>query len=137
MNTDNDIINQVRLCAKKFVEKEYPSEAPYFDIAWETYMKAFQSNTNTGSDRMLRIKDLRKPTVRDSEEPATEAERSSTIMAPKAIRAFHILLSRAEKMESGSSEKSKQEMLLLLSQKKFPSEFSMKIVDFLMEQVYQ
>jgi len=131
MNTEKDFMNQVRHCAKEFIEREYPDEAPYFDIAWETFKKAIQSK-NIGRDRGLTIGDLKKPSVRDSNE-SFGLGRRSTITAPRVIRAFHILFAMMQRKESKTSENLKQEMLHLLSQENFSSEFSMKIVDFFME----
>ena len=125
MNVDKEIMNQVKLYAQEFVEREYPEEAPYFDIAWETYRKALQDESNTGPRRMLTVRDLKKPTVRLS--------RSSPIMAPRVIRAFHILFTVTDRVESESRKRSKQEMLQFFSQEKFSFEFSMKIVDFFTE----
>ncbi len=133
MKVDRDIMNQVKRCAKEFVEKEYPEEALYFDIAWTTYSKALQGNPSTSSGRILTIKDLRKPTVRDLRKPTVRLGGSSTIMAPRVIRAFHILFTTNQRMESEPNENHKQEMLQLLSQEKFSTEFSTKVVNFFME----
>ncbi|MBU7010736.1 MAG: hypothetical protein HXS46_08600 [Theionarchaea archaeon] len=133
MNVDKEIMNQVKLYAQEFVEREYPEEAPYFDIAWETYRKALQDESNTGPRRMLTVRDLKKPTVRDLKKPTVRLSRSSPIMAPRVIRAFHILFTVTDRVESESRKRSKQEMLQFFSQEKFSFEFSMKIVDFFTE----
>ncbi len=132
MNVDKEIMNQVKRCAQDFVEREYPEEAPYFDIAWETYRKALQDEL-TGPRRILTVRDLKKPTVRDLKKPTVNLSRSSTIMAPRVIRAFHILFTVTDRVKSGSHNYSKQEMLQLLSQEKFSFDFSAKIVDFFTE----
>ena len=132
MKVDREVMNQVRRCSKEFIEKEYPEEALYFDIAWTTYSKALQGNPSAYSGRILTINDLRKPTVRDLRKPTVRLGGSSTIMAPRVIRAFHILFLN-QRMESEPDENHKQEMLQLLSQEKFSSEFSTKVVNFFVE----
>lgn len=124
MNADTDIMDQIKHYAEKFMEKEYPDEAPYFPIAWDTFMRVLQDKNDD--------LELVKPTVRDSEESVV-LEQDDTIMAPTVIRAFHILFTITQKMESDNPETLKQEMLQVLSQNKFPLEFSMEIVDFFME----
>ena len=124
MNADTDIMDQIKHYAEKFMEKEYPDEAPYFPIAWDTFMRVLQDKNDD--------LELVKPTVRDSEESVV-LEQDDTIMAPTVIRAFHILFTIMQKMESDNPETLKQEMLQVLSQNKFPLEFSMEIVDFFME----
>ena len=130
MNTNTDILAWVRHLAEEFVEREFPDEAPYFGIAWETFAEALQ-NTNCSGLKGLDIKDLREPTVRDLKR-RTALERNSTIKAPQVIRAFHILCTTWQRIELDDSENRKQEMVQMLSQK-FSLDFSLKIVDFFME----
>lgn len=130
MNTNTDILEQIRHYAEEFVEREFPDEAPYFDIAWETFTETLQSTGCIGL-KGLTIKDLRGPTVRDLKR-CTGLEKDSTIMAPRVIRAFHILCNTWQRMELDDSENCKQEMVQILSQK-FSLDFSLKIVDFFME----
>lgn len=124
MNADKDIMDQIKRYAEKFMEKEYPDEAPYFPIAWDTFKRVLQDKNDD--------LELIKPTVRDLEESVV-LEQDDTIMAPTVIRAFHILLTITQRMESDNPETLKQEMLQVLSQNGFPLEFSMEIVDFFME----
>jgi len=133
MNTDKVIMDQVKCCAKEFVEREYPDEAPYFDIAWEIFREALQSKKNIGPSRGLTVSDLKRPTIRDLKRPTVILGENGTIMAPRVIRAFHILFTMNGRMKPENSESLKQEMLQLLSQKKFSPELSIKIVDFFME----
>ncbi len=143
MNTDNGIMDQVKRYAKEFVERQYPDEAPYFSIAWEAYVKAHQSSGNidlrsgrrpTADSRKSALRNLKGPTVRGSRKSALKLDGDNIIMGPMVIRAFHILLTMVkQRTESENSENLKQEMLQLLSQEKFSIEFSMKIVDFYME----
>lgn len=125
MNTDKDIMDQIKRYAEKFMEKEYPDEAPYFPIAWDTFKRVLRDKTDDLG--------LKRPTVRDLEGPSVVLEGDDTIMAPMVIRAFHILFTVAQRMESENPETLKQEMLQLLSQNRFSLEFSMEIVDFFME----
>ena len=126
MNTEPYTLDRVKRLAKEFMEREYPDEAPYFSIAWETFEKALQGRKAT-------VRDLRGPTVRDLR-PIVRLERDDTIMAPKVIRAFHMLFTMMEqKIEPEPSESIKREMLEFLSEKTFSLEFSMDIVDFFME----
>ncbi len=143
MITTKDVMDQVRRYSREFVGRHYPDEAPYFGIAWETYEKTLQSSMNGGvgggglahNARRPTIKDLRGPTVRSSRESVLRLEGDGTLMALKTIRAFHILFATmTQTMESKNSERSRQEMLQLLLQRKFSPEFSEEIVDFFMEQ---
>jgi len=131
MNIYTDIIDQVKHFAKEFMEREYPDEAPYFHIAWDNFEKALQ-NSNIESGEEPSVWDLKGPLVRELEEPI-RLEGNDTIMAPMVIRAFHLLFTMIQGIESEPSESLKQEMLQFLSQKKFSLEFSMEIVDFFME----
>lgn len=144
MDTDNGIMDQVKHYAKEFVERQYPDEAPYFSIAWEAYVKAHQSSRNidhrsgssrhTADSRRSALRNLKGPTVRGSRRSALNLDGDNIIMGPRVIRAFHILITMMEqRTESENSENLKQEMLQLLLQEKFSHEFSMKIVDFYME----
>ena len=36
--------------SKKFMEKEYPDEAPYFDIAWEIFEEIIHEGTGENLD---------------------------------------------------------------------------------------
>ncbi len=128
MNMNKDILDRVKRYAEEFVEKEYPDEAPYFDIAWETFEEAIQGSKI--SLKGLTVKDLRGPTVRNLQRLNLEGD--STIMAPRVIRAFHILFTAEQRMGPDGSENLKQEMVQILSQK-FSLELSLKIVDFFME----
>ncbi len=131
MNIHADIIDQVKDFAEEFMEKEYPDEAPYFHIAWDNFEKALQNSKIEPGEEPL-VWDLKGPLVRDLEEPV-RLEGDDTIMAPTVIRAFHLLFTMVQGIESEPSESLKQEMLQFLSQKKFSLEFSMEIVDFFME----
>jgi hypothetical protein len=134
MYIDNDIIGQVRHCAQEFVKRQYPDEVPYFDIAWETFTRTLQSKKRVAQGRRPTIKDLRGPTIRDVKKSTVRLGRNGTIMAPRVIRAFHILFTMtAQPMEPENGESLRQEMLQLLSQKQFSLEFSTGIVDFFME----
>ena len=128
MNMNKDILDRVKRYAEEFVEREYPDEAPYFDIAWETFEEAIQGS-KIGL-KGLTVKDLRGPTVRNLQRLNLEGD--STIMAPRVIRAFHILFTTVQRMGPDGSENLKQEMVQILSQK-FSLELSLKIVDFFME----
>lgn len=131
MNTDTDIMDQVRRFSREFVERHYPEEILYFDVAWEIYEKALKGDKNSGGT--LTAKELRGPTVRDSRRFKTGLKGSDTIMAPRVLRAFHLLFCMAQGTESGSGERCKQEMLQLLLQERFSLEFSTEIVDFFIE----
>lgn len=133
MNTEKVIMDQIRCCAKEFVEREYPDEAPYFDIAWEIFKEALNDTKKSGPNRGLTIADLKRPTVRDMKRAPINLGENGTIMAPRVIRAFHILFTMKWRMRPENGESLKQEILQLLSQKKFSPELSMKIVDFFME----
>jgi hypothetical protein len=50
-------LDNVHTYAKRFMEKEYPDEAPYFDIAWEIFEEIVQGNRNV-------TQDLKEPIVR-------------------------------------------------------------------------
>jgi len=125
MNADTDIMDQIKHYAEKFMEKEYPDEAPYFPIAWDTFMRVLKDKNDD--------LELIKPTVRDLEGPSVVLEGDDMIMAPMVIRAFHILFTTVQRMESDNSETLKQKMVQVLSQNGFSLEFSMEIVDFFME----
>jgi hypothetical protein len=61
-------------------------------------------------------------------------EGEDTIMAPEVIRASYILFSElGDKMESSDDTTLRRLMMEALSQNKFSHEFSMKIVDFILE----
>lgn len=128
MTTENDVMDQVKRYAKEFVERRYLDEVPYFDIAWEIFEEALRARKDEG--RGVTVQELKGPTVRDS---GPRRAGDNIIMAPKVIRAFHILFTAAQTAESENNENLKQEMLQILLQKKFPLEFSTEIVDFFME----
>lgn len=141
MNIDDDIMDQVKRCAKEFVEKNCPDEAPYFPIAWEAYERAFQGDNSSmyrrptvRDSRRSAVRNLKGPTVRDLSKSTVRLEEDTIIMGPRVIRAFHILFTMmAERTESENSENLKQEMLQQLSQGKFSPEFSKEVVDFFVE----
>lgn len=128
MNRNTEIMDRVKQYAEEFVEREYPDEAPYFDVAWETFEEAIQGS-KIGL-KGLTIKDIRGPTVRNLQRLKLEGD--GTIMAPRVIRAFHILFTTMQRRGPDDSESLKQDMVQILSQK-FSLEFSMRIVDFFME----
>jgi hypothetical protein len=134
MYANNDIMDQIRQYAQEFVKRQYPDEVPYFDIAWKTFMRTLQSKPRATHGRRPTIKDLRGPTIRDSKKSTVRFGRNGTIMAPRVIRAFHILFTMtAQPLEPENSESCRQEMLQLLSQETFSPEFSTEIVDFFVE----
>ena len=140
MNIDDDIMDRVKRCAKEFVEKKWPDEAPYFPIAWEAYERALQGDSSMHRPSAVRdsrksvVRNLKGPTVRDSHRFTVRLDDDTIIMGPRVIRAFHILFTMmAERTESENSETLKQEMLQQLSQGKFSLEFSREIVDFFVE----
>ena len=119
MNRYDDVMDQIKCCAEEFMERNYPDEAPYFDIAWDTFTDVLQGRGDAV--------ELKGPALRGIINPI---KGDDTVMAPMVIRAFHILFTMP--MESERYEPRKQEMLLVLSQE-FSLEFSMEIVDFFME----
>ncbi len=118
MNKTMDVMEKTKTHAEKFMQREYPDEAPYFYIAWEIFEEVIQDDKNEDLD-------LKGPIVR--------LEGDDTIMAPSVIRAFYILFTELGQRRSENSENLKKEMLQFLSQNKFSSELSMKIVDFIIE----
>jgi hypothetical protein len=141
MNIDDDIMDRVKRCAREFVEKKWPDEAPYFPIAWEAYERALQGDSSSmhrpptvRDSRRSVVGNLKGPTVRNTNRLTVRLEDDTIIMGPRVIRAFHILFTMmAERTESENSETLKQEMLQQLSQGKFSPEFSREIVDFFVE----
>jgi hypothetical protein len=125
MSTDKDIMDQVKQLAEEFMGREYPDEAPHFHIAWDSFKEVLQETRNDGLG-------LKGPIVRDMKRPAS-IKGEDTVMAPMVIRAFHILFTVIQKIELEDSKPLKQEMLQVLSQNKFPLDFSLEIVDFFME----
>lgn len=124
-NMDENIMDQVKRYAEEFVEREYPDEAPYFDIAWDNFTEALQDNRND-------IWGLKGPTVRDAKAPPRV--KHDIIMVPRVIRAFHLLIAMmTQRMESEDNESLKQEMVQFLTERKFSLEFSTEIVNFFME----
>ncbi len=119
--SNEDTLDQVKRYSEEFIEGEYPDEAPYFPIAWDNFKEILQ---DSGDDLVLKG-----PIVRD----LRRAGGGDTVMAPMVIRAFYILLTMVKGMESEDIRTCKQEMLNLLSQNKFPLDFSMGIVDFLVK----
>lgn len=117
-------MDQVKRYAEEFMEREYPDEAPYFDIAWENFTEALRSNRGDGWG-------LKGPTVRDGKGPPRLE--NDIIMAPMVIRAFHLLFAIKQRMEPKDDEILKQEMVQFLSERKFSLEFSTEIVNFFME----
>jgi hypothetical protein len=43
-------LDRIYISAKKFMEKEYPDEAPYFDIAWEIFEEIIHEDTGEDLD---------------------------------------------------------------------------------------
>lgn len=104
--------------AKKFMQNEFPDEAPYFDIAWDV----FKDILKKGKDKDL---DLNGPIVR--------FEGDDTIMAPKVIQAFYMLFDLEEKTESFNKEEFISLAMKDLSKYKFSPEIQVKIVDSFLE----
>ncbi|MBU7044846.1 MAG: hypothetical protein HXS54_00300 [Theionarchaea archaeon] len=119
MDKYDDVMDQIKYCAEEFMERNYPDEAPYFDVAWDTFTEVLQSREDAV--------ELKGPALRGIMDPI---KGDDTVMAPMVIRAFHILFTMTVKPES--HEPSEQEILDVLSQW-FSLEFSMEIVDFFME----
>ena len=115
-------LERIYISAKEFMEKEYPDEAPYFDIAWEIFEEIIHEGT--GEDL-----DLKGPVVR--------LEGNDTIMAPMVIRAFYILHTKRGESEPGDLTLFKSSMMEILSKSKFSTEFSGKVVDFFLESLRQ
>lgn len=113
-------MDKVKEYSKKFMEKEYPDEAPYHHIAWEIFQEVMKKGENANLD-------LEPPAVRD--------EGGDTIMAPMVIQAFHtIFFELGEEIESSKDSASlKSLMMEVLSKCKFSPEFSKKIIDFILE----
>ncbi len=112
-------LDKVYSYAKTFMEKEYPDEALYFDIAWEIFEEIVQGE---------RCKNL------DLKGPIVRFEGDDTIMAPVAIRAFYTLYSElGDKIESSDDVTLRSSVMEVLSQKKFSPEFITKIVDFILK----
>lgn len=123
--TNKNIIDHVKSYAEEFMKREYPDEAPYFDIAWDNFTEVLDNKKNDGLG-------FKGPTIRDVEPP--QQMENDSIMAPKVIHAFYILFSvMAKRMETEVDETFKQEMVQVLSQSKFSLEFSWEIVDFFAE----
>lgn len=112
------LIKKVRTHSEKFMEKEYPDEAPFFHIAWEIFEEVLQ---DTGKD----APDLKGPVVR--------FEGDDTIMAPVVIRAFYTIFLEFEEEIESSSGNVRVLIEELLSKNKFAPEFSARITDFLLE----
>lgn len=112
-----DVMDQIKEYAEEFMERKYPDEAPYFEIAWDSFTEILQDKGDGVG--------LKGPALRGVERVIEDS-----VMAPLVISAFHILFT----MPVGSEhyEPRKQELLQQLSQK-FSLEFSMEIVDFFME----
>lgn len=122
---DENTMDQVKHYAEVFMKREYPDEAPFFDIAWNNFIEALRDNKND-------VWMLKGPTVRDARGPARP--RDDIIMAPMVIRAFHLLFAMmAQRMEPEDKEILKQEMVQFLLKHKFSLEFSTEIVNFFME----
>jgi hypothetical protein len=112
-------LDNVHTYAKKFMEREYPDEAPYFDIAWEIFEEIVQGNRNVTLD-------LKGPIIR--------FEGEDTIMAPKVIRASYVVFNElGDKIESSDDTTLRPLMIEALFQNKFSHEFSQKIVEFILE----
>ncbi|MGD2250990.1 MAG: hypothetical protein PVF58_21545 [Candidatus Methanofastidiosia archaeon] len=113
-------MDRIRAVAKRFMEKKYPDEAPYFDIAWDIYKQTIKDGIDDS---------------RDFKGPVVRFEGDDTIMAPAVIGAVSILYNKFEKeIESGSEIPDlKNRMMTLLRGKKFSEEFSKTILDFILE----
>lgn len=113
-------MDKVKEYSKKFMERKYPDEAPYFDIAWEIFEEIIKGEK--GEDL-----DLKGPIVR--------FEGDDTIMAPMVIRAFYTLYYEiGEEIESGGDPMNlKPLMMEVLTRNNFSPEFSKKIIDFVEE----
>ena len=113
-------MDKVKEDSKKFMERKYTDEAPYFDIAWEIFEEIMKGEKDEDLD-------LKGPIVR--------FEGDDTIMAPMVIRAFYTLYSEIEKeIESGRDLVNlKPLMMEVLSGNNFSPEFSTKVIDFVVE----
>ncbi|MBU7014720.1 MAG: hypothetical protein HXS52_00950 [Theionarchaea archaeon] len=133
MNTKEDIVDKVRQYAEEFIEREYPEEVPYLHIIWETFMEAIGERKNVAHAARNAVWDFEGPSVRDAGKPSTH-QGNRGVMAPKVVRAFYVLFTGMTRMVDSESNKGLEEkMLKLLSENEFPLEFSMEIVDFLMD----
>ena len=123
--TNKNIIEHVKSYAEEFMKREYPDEAPYFDIAWGNFTEVLNNKNDDGLG-------FKGPTIRDVEPP--QQMENDSIMAPKVIHAFYILFTMvAKRIDTEVNEALKQEMVQVLSQNKFSLEFSWEIVDFFIE----
>jgi hypothetical protein len=113
-------MDRIYVAAKRIMEKMYPDEAPYFDIAWDIYKQTIKDGIDDS---------------RDFKGPVVRFEGDDTIMAPSVIGAVSILYNKFEKeVESGSEIPDlKNCMVALLTEKKFSAELSTKIVDLILE----
>ena len=111
-------IDAIHTYAEEFMQKEFPDEAPYFEIAWEV----FKDILKNGKDR---DPDLSGPIVR--------FEGDDTIMAPKVIQAFYMLFALEDEIEPFNKEEFTSLAMKNLTENKVSPELSEKIVDFFLE----
>ncbi|MBU6998887.1 MAG: hypothetical protein HXS41_11120 [Theionarchaea archaeon] len=133
MNIEEEIVDKVRQYAEEFIEREYPEEVPYLHLIWETFAEVLKERKNGNLEPKNVWWDLEGPSVRDAGGSSPRSGPRS-VMAPKVVRAFYILLTGiAHTVNSESTENLQEGMLKLLSQNEFPLDFSMDIVDFFMD----
>lgn len=113
-------MDRIYVVAKRFMEKMYPDEAPYFDIAWDIYKQTLKDGIDDS---------------RDFKGPVVRFEGEDTIMAPSVIGSISILYKKFEKeIESGKEHETiKKKMEQLLKGKDFSDDFTEEIVDFVLE----
>ena len=116
-------LDKVRLYSGEFMKTEYPDEASYFHIAWEIFEGVLQ-------DEAERTLSLKGPIVRS----VARFEEDETVMAPQVIRAFSILFSElGDEINTADAVQLRSLMMDLLFENRFSSEFSMKVVDFVLK----
>lgn len=113
-------LDKVKDISYRFMEKEYPHEAPYFHLAWEI----FQGFLTGEPDSIVNLKP-----------PQVRLNGDSTVMAPRVIQAYYILfLTYGEEIHAlEESEEIRSMLMNILSEKGISSSISEKIIDFLFE----
>jgi hypothetical protein len=116
-------LDKVRMYSGEFMKTEYPDEASHFHIAWEIFEGVLQDD----AERTLNLKG---PIVRSVQ----RFEEDETVMAPQVIRAFSILFSElGDEIHLADAVRLRSLMMDLLFENRFSSEFSMKVVDFVLK----
>lgn len=116
-------LDKVRVYSREFMKTEYPDEASYFHIAWEIFEGVLQDDVESTVS-------LRGPIVRSVQ----RLEEDEAVMAPQVIRAFSILFSElGDEIHLADAARLRSLMMDLLFENQFSSEFSMKVVDFVLK----